>query len=268
MINKLNFYSKKIRLQILNTIYKKRKGHIGGSLSCVDIFSALYFSGLFKLNKKNFIKKNNDFVILSKGHAALTLYAVLNKLKISKNFELDNFHKPGSSLLEHPTPSKQLPGIEIETGSLGNGIGVACGIALKSKKKIIVIVGDGELYEGSNWESILMAGSYKMNNLLIIVDRNKFLTLDATEDIMKLESLKKKFEAFKFKTIEVDGHNTKDLVSAYKKFKNNKKKMPTCIIANTLKAKGIYSMQNKVKYHHHVPNHEEYCAALKDLQNA
>ncbi len=264
-IKNLKKISKEIRLDILNEIFVKKKGHIGGSLSCVDLLVSIYFSGIFKLNKKDLKSEKRDRFILSKGHAALTLYAILEKLKLSSSFKLKNFHKNGSLLLEHPSPSNKLPGIETETGSLGNGIGIGCGIAYaKKKSKVIILVGDGELYEGSNWEALMLAASYKLNNLVVIVDRNNLITLDRTENLVKLESLKKKFQAFNFITKQINGHNFNEIIGALGKFKSNKKK-PLCIIANTIKGKGINFMENKSEYHHKIPSSEEYKIAVRQL---
>lgn len=258
--------SKEIRLNILKEIFNKKKGHIGGCLSCVDLIVSIYFSNIFKLKKKNLKSKKRDRFILSKGHAALTLYAVLDKIGVSKNFKLSNFHKNGSLLLEHPSPSKKLPGIETETGSLGNGIGIGCGTAYAKKDlKVIILVGDGELYEGSNWEALMMAASYNLKNLLVIVDRNKLITLDKTENLIKLENLKKKFKAFNFNTSVINGHNFEEIKKKLLVFKKTKNNKPSCIIANTTKGKGIKFMENNKEFHHKIPNKLEYQKALELL---
>lgn len=267
-INKLKKISIDLRIEILNAIFRFKKGHIGGSFSSVDILVCVYLSKIFNLNKINFKKKNNDFFILSKGHSSIALYAVLNHLKLSKFFNLKNFHKPGSFLMEHPSPNKNLPGIEIETGSLGNGIGIGSGIAYankKNKKKTIILVGDGELYEGSNWEAMLLSSQYKLGNLAVIVDRNFSITLDKTESIMKLENLKKKFLSFGFKTHVVDGHNYSKLLNYLVKFKKNISKKPVCLICKTVKGKGSKLLENNLKFHHAVPSVSEYSEILKHL---
>jgi|688.fasta_scaffold317337_2 transketolase len=267
-IKELKKISTRLRINILNAIFKVKKGHIGGSFSCIDILVCIYISNIFNFKKINFQKKINDFFILSKGHSALALYSVLDYLKISKNYSLNNFHKPGSLLMEHPSPNIKLPGIEIETGSLGNGLGVGTGIAFSNKKnnkKTIVLVGDGELYEGSNWEAMLVASHFKLRNLLVLVDRNFSITLDKTESIMKLENLKKKFMAFGFKTIVVDGHNYLKLLTQLQKFKIEKSEKPTCIICKTKKGKGSIVLESDLKFHHNVPNKIEYKNILKNL---
>jgi transketolase len=267
-IKKLKKISNQLRINILNTIFRVKKGHIGGSFSCVDILICIYFSNIFNFNKYHFQKKINDFFILSKGHSAIALYSILDYLKISNNYNLNNFHKPGSLLIEHPSPSNKLPGIEIETGSLGNGLGVGTGIAYankKNKKKTIILVGDGELYEGSNWEAMLLASHFKLHNLLVVVDRNFSITLDRTEKIMKLENLKKKMVAFGFATIVIDGHDYSKLLAQLRKFKIKKSKKPTCIICKTIKGKGSKVLESDLKFHHNVPSQTEYETILKNL---
>lgn len=267
-IKKLKEISKQLRINILNTIFRVKKGHIGGSFSCIDILICVYISNIFNFSKIDFQKKINDFFILSKGHSAIALYAILDYLKISNDYDLNNFHKPGSLLMEHPSPNIKLPGIEIETGSLGNGLGVGTGIAFankKNNKKTIVLVGDGELYEGSNWEAMLLACHFKLQNLLVVIDRNFSITLDKTEKIMKLENLKKKFIAFGFKTVIIDGHNYSQLLTQLQKFKIEKSIKPTCIICKTKKGKGSKVLESDLKFHHTVPNQTEYKKILKDL---
>ena len=136
MFNNLKKISNDLRINIVKTIFKAKKGHIGGSFSCLDILVSIYHSNIFNLKKNNFVKKNNDIFILSKGHSAIALYSVLNSKKLSKNYEIKNFHKPGGLLTEHPSPNPKLPGIEVETGSLGNGIGMGVGIAYVEKKNL------------------------------------------------------------------------------------------------------------------------------------
>ena len=261
MFNNLKKISNDLRINIVKTIFKAKKGHIGGSFSCLDILVSIYHSNIFNLKKNNFVKKNNDIFILSKGHSAIALYSVLNSKKLSKNF-----HKPGGLLTEHPSPNPKLPGIEVETGSLGNGIGMGVGIAYVEKKKsIIVLVGDGELYEGSNWEAMMSASHYDLKNLLVIVDRNYSITLDKTENVIKLENLKKKIQAFGFNTDVVDGHDYKKIIQNLKKFKKKKNDKPSCIICKTVKGRGSRVLEGNLKFHHSVPNEKEYIKILSDL---
>jgi transketolase len=268
MLSDLKNISNQLRIKIIKIIFKVKKGHVGGSFSCLDILVCLYISRIFNFSKLHFKKKINDYFILSKGHSAVALYSVLDYLEISKDFKLDNFHKPGGLLMEHPSPNKKLPGIEIETGSLGNGLGVGSGIAFANKKKnkkVIILVGDGELYEGSNWEAMLLASHFKLHNLLLIVDRNFSITLDKTEDVMKLENLQKKIQAFGFETSIIDGHNYSKILSKLKKFKFKKSGKPTCIICKTKKGKGSIILESDLKFHHNVPSEVEYRNILRDL---
>ena len=266
MINILKKISNDLRIDILKTIFKVKKGHIGGSFSCLDILVSIYHSNIFNLKRSNFVKKDNDIFILSKGHSAIALYSVLNSKKISKNFDLKNFHKPGGLLMEHPSPNPKLPGIEIETGSLGNGIGMGIGIGFVEKKKsIIILVGDGELYEGSNWEAMMAASHYNLKNLLIIVDRNYSITLDKTENVIKLENLKNKIKAFGFNTDVIDGHDYRKIIQNLKKFKKRKNNKPSCIICNTVKGRGSRVLESDLKFHHAVPNEKEYIKIINDL---
>ena len=162
--------------------FKKKKGHLGGSMSVLDILIALFSSKYLNLAKKNFIKKNNDKLILSKGHTALSLYAVMEEFKISNYYNLRDFNSSSKSLLEHPTLTKNNLEITAESGSLGHGLPISAGLALADRKKsVICILGDGELYEGSNWEALFFIAAKKLKNLLILVDYNKFITLNETE---------------------------------------------------------------------------------------
>ena len=205
---------------------------------------------------------------MSKGHSALALYSVLNLIKLSKSYDLNNFHKQGKLLMEHPSPNKRLPGIEIETGSLGNGIGVGAGMAFGDRSKfVITMVGDGELYEGSNWEAMMMASHYDLKNLIILVDRNFSLTLDKTENVIKLGNLKHKMVSFGLNTYTADGHNYKEILKTFRKILTSKNKKPSCIIFNTIKGKGAAYIEDNLKFHHAVPNDAEYKIILNQLNN-
>lgn len=252
------------RKNITKTICVSKKGHIGGSLSCVDIMCSIYYSKLFNFKKK-------DKFLLSKGHAALALYSILFDLKYSKNFDTNKFNKFPSLLTEHPQINSKLPGIEFESGSLGNGMGVGSGIAyanklLKKKSKVIVLIGDGELYEGSCWEALLLSSQLKLSNILFIVDRNRLITLGSTENITKLNPLKKKFNTFGLNTMETDGHDIKKILSKLKLFKNYKGKKANILICNTTKGKGISFIENKPEFHHKILNDIQYKKALLELK--
>lgn len=261
-----------IKKKILEIARIKKKGHLGGSFSVLDILVALFTSKYFKLKSNNFQLKTNDKIVLSKGHTAIALYAVMEHFKISNYYKLKDFNSKKKSLLEHPTLTKHNPEISVETGSLGHGLSISSGMALvnfnKNKKKIICIIGDGELYEGSNWESLFFISSKKLNNLLIILDRNKLLTLGYTENIIKMESLKKKFQAFNFQVIEIDGHNFKHLEASFKKFFNlATSSKPIIIICNTIKGKGIIGMENTPSVHHGLPPEKIFKKSLENINS-
>jgi len=260
--------SKKIRRTILNTIYVAKTGHIGGSLSCIDILISLYYGKNLKFNPKNPNFKNRDRLIVSKGHATAAYYSILAHLGFIKFSELKTYCKNKTRLAVHL--SGKVPGVEFDTGSLGHGLGLACGLAYsakidKKKYKTFVLLSDGELYEGSVWEALLFASHHKLNNLTIIIDRNYQIVMDKTEDCIKLNPLSKKLKSFGYNTVEINGHSHKDLNNTFKKIRNMKSSKPTIIVANTIKGKGISFMEKNVKWHHSVPTEEEYHKAIKEL---
>ena len=261
--------SKEIRKSILNIIYNSKSGHIGGSFSCVDILIALYYGKNLKFNSKNPKLENRDRLIVSKGHASAAFYSLLSHLGFFKKSELKKYCKNNTILATHL--SRKVPGVEFDTGSLGHGLGVSCGIAFSAKLdkknfKTFVLISDGELYEGSTWEAILFANNFKLNNLIIIIDRNKQIVMDRTEDCIKLDTLKKKLISFGCNTLEVDGHSYQSLNKIFKKIKLSKNIGPTAIIANTIKGKGISFMEGNTKWHHAIPTPLEYEKGLQELK--
>ena len=261
--------AKSLRRSILEMIYNSKSGHIGGSFSCIDILVALFYGKILKFNSKKPDLKNRDRLIVSKGHASAAFYSVLSSLGFIKKQELKKYCKNNTRLATHL--NKEVPGVEFDTGSLGHGLGVGCGLAYaakldKKKYNIFVLLSDGELYEGSTWEALIFANNFHLNNLTIIVDRNKQIVMDKTEDCMVLDPLVKKFKSFGFKTLETDGHSIKKLISIFKKIKNSKTKKPTVVIANTIKGKGVSFMEGNVKWHHSVPNKDEFIKAKIELR--
>ena len=245
-INKLNKISKEIRGDIINYSYSSKAHHIGSELSCVEILVTLYFD-IMNINKKNIKDKSRDFFILSKGHAALVLYAVLSKKGFFKKSLIKNeFLKNGGRLGGHPD-FNSVKGIECSSGSLGHALSTACGIALAKKMdklngRVFVLLGDGECNEGTIWETCLLASHHQLNNLVCIIDKNK-----STDRALKIDKLEDKFSSFGFHTLTVDGHSQFDLIKALKV----KSKKPIAIIANTIKGKGIKIMeQNQHEWHH------------------
>ena len=268
--DQLNRKANKLRKDILRTIYKSKSGHIGGSFSCIDILVALYHGGNLIYDINNPSLKTRDRFILSKGHAAIALYSVLADVGFINSEELVTFCTNGTRLGGHA--SSKVPGVEIETGSLGHGLGVGCGIAWGAKinkcdYKIIVVTGDAELYEGSIWEAIIFASHFELNNLVMIIDRNMQGCMDFTEECLSLSPLDKKLLAFGFDVINVDGHSISDLNKVLRNCKESSGKKPTAIIANTIKGKGDSSMEAEFKWHHSIPNHEEDKIALDELES-
>ena len=248
--------SKKIRKNILKISHAAKSAHIASSLSIVDLIVNIYFNFMQK-NKKNIF-------ILSKGHACLAQYCLLYELGYIKKKTLDTFGKNGTILMSHS--SHKVPGVNLSTGSLGHGLPVSAGIALSKKiinknGKVFVLLSDGELNEGSNWESLLFISHHNLNNLVIIIDYNKIQSLDFVNKTLKLQPLKKKFTSFGCKVLEIDGHNHKDIFNSLKNSSNR----PLVIIANTIKGKGISFMENKVLWHYKPPNDHELKLGLEEL---
>lgn len=248
--------SKKIRRKILNVSNKAQSAHIGSSLSIVDIITVLYLK-IIKRNLKNIF-------ILSKGHACLAHYCLLNQLKVISDKMLNTYGKNNSILMCHS--SHKVKGVNLSTGSLGHGLPVATGIALsnvilKRKEKVFVLLSDGELNEGSNWESILFAAHHKLKNLVIIIDYNKVQSLDSVKNTIKLEPIKQKFLSFGCDAVLINGHDHKEIFKAIKK----KTTKPLVVIASTIKGKGVSFMENKVLWHYRPLNKIELEKGLKEL---
>ncbi|ADQ03917.1 Transketolase domain-containing protein [Caldicellulosiruptor owensensis OL] len=254
--------SLKIRKQIVQMIYKAKSGHIGGSLSSVDILVTLFYR-IMNLDKGD----ESDKFVLSKGHSVEGYYAILADIGYLPEDELERYCQFGSILIGHPT--NKVKGIEVNTGSLGHGLSVGAGMALAGKRKgknyrVFVLMGDGELAEGSVWEAAMFAANYKLDNLVAIIDRNKLQISGGTEEVMKLEPLRQKWEAFGWKVFELDGHNYEELIEILTKIPVEKDK-PHLIIANTTKGKGVSFIENKAQWHHKVPTEEEYIKAIQEL---
>ncbi len=258
-----------IKKNILKMIYLAQSGHPGGSLSCATLIYLLY-KKIMKFNPKNPKWDERDIFILSKGHAAPALYSVLSKIGLITKEELTTLRKVNSKLQGHPVKNDQL-GIEITTGSLGMGlsIGVGCALSAKLDKKkdklIYVLLGDGELNEGSIWEAAMAASHYNLDNLIAIVDRNGIQSDGFTEEIMGLEPLANKWDAFGWDVIEVDGSNIREIIGGFQKSKKTIRK-PTVIISYLVKGSDISFMEHSSKYHGRAPNKEEYENAIKEIE--
>jgi transketolase len=255
-----------IRKELLQMIYDAQTGHTGGSLSSVDILVVLYYE-IMKINPKNPKWESRDRFVLSKGHSVEAYYTILSDLGFFSKDKLKSYCKYNSDLIGHP--SVKVAGVEMNTGALGHGLSVAVGMAIAGKLdkrnyKVYVLMGDGELAEGSIWEGAMAAKHYKLDNLIGIVDRNHLQISGNTEDIMSLENLREKWSAFGWNTLIVDGHNIKELINTLK-IMPIKKEKPHLIIANTIKGKGVSFIENDAKWHHKVPNQEQLKEALKLL---
>lgn len=219
---------------------------LASSLSAVEIFTVLYYGKLIKFNPKDRGWENRDRLIISKGHGAISFYPILADLGFFPKEYLENVCKPGSIL--GGIPDSIIPGFETINGSLGHGLGVACGIVLalkrkKRKERVFVLVGDGELYEGSIWEAVMFASEHNLDNLILIVDDNKVCMLDYCKNIINLSPLDKKFKAFNWKAKVVNGHNVGQLYNALKNLKEDKSKHPKVLIADTIKGKGVSRLE-------------------------
>ncbi len=255
-----------IRRHIISMIYSAGSGHPGGSLSCVELLTVLYFS-ILNHNPRSPDWDMRDRFILSKGHAAPALYAVLAESGYFPVEELSTLRKTGSRLQGHP--DKKIPGIEVSSGSLGQGLSIASGSALnakieKSSSKTYVLLGDGECDEGQVWEAAMLASHYKLDNLIAIVDRNGLQIDGLTEKIMRLEPLTKKWAAFGWHVLEINGHDIQEIQSAFESAKKMKGK-PTVIIAHTFKGKGVSFMEWISAFHGKSLTKEELEIALKEL---
>lgn len=259
----------KIRIGIIHGVHAAKSGHPGGSLSCADILTYLYFKEM-NIDPKNPDDPNRDRFVLSKGHAAPALYATLAERGYFKPEEMFTLRHIGSFLQGHPD-MKNVPGVDMSTGSLGQGISAAVGMALSAKHfgdnyRVYAILGDGEIEEGQVWEAAMFASNKKLSNLTVFVDLNG-LQIDGTiEEVNSARPVDKKFEAFGFKPIIIDGHDFEQIENAVKEAKKSDK--PVAIIANTLKGKGVSFMEGAVGWHGKAPDDAQYEVAIKELETA
>lgn len=242
-------------------------GTYGGSLSIADIMAVLYFDEL-NIDEKNPKWEDRDRLILSKGHCSPALYASLAERGYFLKQELEGFRNIKSNLQGHPNMN-EVPGVDMSSGSLGQGLSVANGIAISAKLdnkqyRVYCILGDGEIEEGQIWEAAMAANKYKLDNLCVIVDNNN-LQIDGTiQEVIGLSNIKDKFESFGFNVLQIDGHDISQIKKAFIDAKSQKDK-PTCIIAKTIKGKGISFMENQVDWHGKAPNKEQYEQAMQEL---
>lgn len=266
-MNELKAMAYDLRRDVVDMIVSGNGGHIGGDMSMMDILVTLYFK-VMNISPENQNDPERDRFILSKGHSVEALYAVLAKKGFFPIEQVTSeFSKFGSKFIGHP--NNKLPGIEMNSGSLGHGLPVAVGMALAGKMnsapyRIYTIMGDGELAEGSVWEGAMSGAHYMLDNLCAVVDRNRLQISGSTEDVMHHDDLQARFEAFGWHVIQVDGHDYDALAAAFEEAKATKCR-PTLVIANTVKGFGSAVMENKAAWHHHVPTPEEYKQIMSDF---
>jgi transketolase len=259
-----------VRKNIIEGVHSAKSGHPGGSLSAADMMTFLYFEEM-NVDPKNPKAADRDRFVLSKGHAAPGLYATLVEKGFIPKEDMVTLRKPSSYLQGHPD-MKHTPGVDMSAGSLGQGISTAVGMALAGKLdnadyRVYTMIGDGESEEGQVWEACMFAGARKLDNLVVILDNNN-LQIDGTiEEVCSPYPFDKKFEAFNFHVITIDGHNFDEIRSALKEAKETKG-MPTAIIMNTVKGKGVSYMENKVNWHGAAPNDELFAVAMEELEKA
>jgi transketolase len=259
--------AQKARHEILIMTSHAKASHVGSALSVVDILATLY-SGAANISPQIYEKDFRDVVILSKGHSAAALYSILALKEFFSRAWLKNYCQNGAELGGHVT-STGVPGIELSTGSLGHGLPYGTGVALarkldKTSGKIFVVISDGECDEGTTWESALIANQHALNNLVVIIDRNRIQSLGSTEETLRLEPLADKWESFGWKVLTVDGHNFPELARAVSKDCDG----PLCVIAETIKGKGVSFMENTVLWHYRPPDEAQLKQALDEISGS
>ncbi|MBR6722197.1 transketolase [bacterium] len=268
-IKNLEELSLENRRNVLDMVYEAQSGHIGGSLSACDVLTVLFH----KCMKHSLGGKHSedyaarDRFILSKGHVSPVYYSILAQLGFIPKEELKSFRKLGTRLQGHP--SLWCPGVEVATGSLGQGLSMGCGVAIslkldKNPAHVFVMMGDGELQEGNVWEAFMQAPHRGLNNLVAIIDRNRLQIDGSTENVKSLDNLADKIKAFNWKVIEIDGHNLNEIYTAIEEAKSSD--VPTAIIANTIKGKGVSFMENNAGWHGKAPGKEDYEKAIMELK--
>ena len=259
-----------IRKGIVTAVHSAKSGHPGGSLSAADIFTYLYFEEM-NVDPKAPDKADRDRFVLSKGHVAPAYYSTLAHKGFFPVEDLTTLRKVGSYLQGHPD-KKHIPGVDMSSGSLGQGVSAAVGMALSAKLsddayRVYTLLGDGEIQEGQVWEAAMFAGARKLDNLVVIVDNNGLQIDGNIEDVCSPYPIDKKFEAFNFHVINIDGNDFDQIDAAFKEAKATKG-MPTAIIAHTVKGKGVSFMENQVGWHGTAPNDEQYAVAMEELEKA
>lgn len=266
-MQKLEDIAREVRGRLIQISHDASTPHLGSSLSCVEILIACYWEVL-RIDPKNTLDADRDRLILSKGHAATTLYLVLNRRGFISDDLLKTYAQPGGVLPEHPVKNTS-HGIEVTSGSLGHGLSMGLGMALASKiqkrdYRVFVIMSDGECNEGSVWEAAMLAPTHRLENLVAIVDFNRWQATGRSEEVTSLSSLREKFGAFGWSSYDIDGHDINALVDVLKNCPNGSGR-PMAVIAHTVKGKGISFMEDDNNWHYRIPNESEVKAALKEL---
>lgn len=267
-VEELQAIARQIRIDDLHTVYRAGAGHIGGEMSAIDILTTLYFHTM-SVDPNQPDSPTRDRFILSKGHTACALYTTLAQRGFIDKAQLKTFLKPHSALNGHPNRNA-VPGVETNTGALGHGLPIAVGMATAAKLsgehwRVFVLCGDGELQEGSNWEAAMAAAQFNLDNLVLIVDHNRLQQGARVIDTNALAPIADKFKAFGWATTTIDGHDMEHICNALDK-KSTVPNQPKCIVANTFKGCGISFMQDRVEWHHKVPDEAQYKQALIELQ--
>lgn len=258
-----------IRIAALHCHFRSNSSHIGSGFSCADLLAVLY-GGWLRLSPEKVQDPQRDRFILSKGHAAAIYYATLAEYGFLPREELESYCQDGCTLGGHVHHS--VPGVEVSTGSLGHGLPMGVGMALGARRagkpyRVVVLMSDGEMNSGANWEAILLAAGQKLDNLLAIVDRNRLQAMGSTEDIIPLEDLAEKWRAFGWTVRRIDGHSHGDILKTLQEFPFDPPR-PSVIIADTVKGKGVSFMENRMEWHYKSPNQEQFAQALKELQSS
>lgn len=261
-----NALAAQIRGHILKMSHRAHSSHVGGSLSIADILAVLY-SGVLRLSPSNLDDPYRDRFVLSKGHGCSAVYAVLAELGYIPKKWLETYGQNGSYLFGHITHG--IPAIEASTGSLGHGLSIGCGMSMACKSdsrnyRVFVLLSDGDCQEGSTWEAALFASHHNLDNLVAIVDYNKIQAFGRVEEVLQLEPLAKKWQAFGWTTLEIDGHNYEQIEKVLQNIPFESKR-PSCVIAHTVKGKGISFMENQLSWHYKCPDAEELRRALVEL---
>lgn len=269
-MEELKEIAKQIRIESIRMVHRAKASHLGGALSVADVLAVLYWN-IMKVNPANPDDENRDYLIYSKGHTCVALYATLALKGFYPMSELVSYAQEGSDFICHV--SSKIPGIELSTGSLGHGLPVACGLALALKRKsksnrVFCIVGDGEMDEGSNWEALLFAAHHKLDNLTLIIDVNKQQAMGHNTEILDLEDLKGKIDAFKWQAFRIDGNDIDQVSNALLSAMNTKEHAPVAIICDTVKGKGVSFMEDNLRFHYSPPSDEECRMAIEEIKKS